>query len=806
MKTVDYEELFIDIVLPVDVKKRLDKVYGEPEGEVEALWVHRLITQYLYHPEQVALQRPAGAGRNAASSTVTADIVVYRDRKHKEPFIVVEVKQKGALKPQDALQAESYARNIGAEYHVASDWITTQHFKTSKYLASSSKIGNVPSWAEDKERLSYLDKTHVLPPFKDEEHLRKVVKKCHDRIFFNLGHDPAKSFDELMKIFFLKMYDERVTPKYYKFAVLPDQSKIAASEHIKSLFKEASTSKRYADVFTTRFTKPGQNVSLDLDEDTICFIVEQLQSYSLVNTTATLEGVDIKGTVFENMVGDTFRGELGAYFTPRELVTFCVDLVDPNPQGQVLDPSCGSGGFLIMVIKHIRERIIAENPNLVESEVSSAIKDYSQSNVFGVDINERMVRVAKMNMIMHGDGHSGIYNSHGLNIGVSDRLPIRKNTIDYVFSNPPFAGRESNPIYLAQSQCAKADTSNAISLHKTIPFVEMIIEALKPGGIAALVLPNSIFNSPSATFKQLRERIFKETKILAVIGLPHWVFFHTGCDVQGSLLFIEKGSPEADYNVFIDVASQVGYDAKGAKTSINDLPDVLQRYRSRNKKKLIRFSQFVSNDRFDPLFFNQTAITRLFEKKTGTVLGDLCEPSGVIVSKSKTNKCVYRYLEVSGADAATGKIKDVVECKAEELPSRAKWIVRPDMVLLPNHRNSIAAHRSPVLVDEDHDGIVVTSRFIPLFCKVPSAFVYYLLRLQSVQDKLLTTVTGGSSTEIKWAVIKNIPVPVPKSRDYDTFLSEVLELESKIEHGQELARTNEQRLIGLFNALFSSGG
>jgi type I restriction enzyme M protein len=802
MDLAEFEELFFGIDLPPDVNARLRKVASEPEGEVEALWVHRLITSYLYSPTQIALQRPAGAGRNATSTTVTADIVVYRDRKRREPFIVVEVKQKNSLRAADDAQAESYARNLGAEYHVASDWITTRFYKTSKYLASSNKIGNIPSWADDEERLDYLSKAHILPPFKDEEHLRRVVKKCHDRIFFNLGHDPAKSFDELMKVFFLKMYDERTTPHVYKFAALPNQNSKQVADHIKALFKEATTSKRYSDVFTTRFTKPGQSVTLDLDDDTITFIVEQLQNFSLVNTTATLEGVDIKGTVFESMVGDTFRGELGAYFTPRELVTFCVDLINPGRDGQVLDPSCGSGGFLIMVIKHVRERLLQENPNLSETELASGIKDYSENNVYGVDINERMVRVAKMNMIMHGDGHSGIYNSHGLNIGLSDRLPIRRDSIDYVFSNPPFAGRESNPTYLAQAFSAKTEDGTFISLHKTIPFVEMIIDVLKPGGRAALVLPNSIFNSPSETFRKLRERIFKETTIEAVVGLPHWVFFHTGCDVQGSLLFLRKEAPPADYKIFMDVAGQVGYDAKGAKTRVNDLPGILERFRSRDKSKLIKFSQVLHNDRFDPLFFNQTAATRLFSKHTGVVLGDLCEPGGVIVSRSKKNQSSYKYLEVSGADPGTGKVEHLVQYRATELPSRAKWIVREGMVLLPNHRNSIAAGRSPVLIDEDHDGIVVTSRFIPLFCKVPAPFVYYLLRLPQLQEKLLTTVTGGSSTEIKWDVIRKISVPVPRNRDYDSFLSEVLELESKIDLGRAQIVSNESKLLKLFNALF----
>jgi type I restriction enzyme M protein len=803
MTTKDYDELFFEIKLPTDVKSRLDKVHTEPEGRVEALWVHRLIVTYLFHPEQIALQRPAGAGRNASASAVFADIVAYRDLKRKEPFVVVEVKKKNALQDKDKLQAESYARNLGAEYHVCSDWITSHFFKTAKYLDASTKVGNIPSWVEGAENKTYLGKNHVLPPFKDEEHLRKVVRKCHDRIFFNLGHDPAKSFDELMKVFFLKMYDERVTPKEYRFAILPGQSQAEVAKHISALFNHAAKSNRYADVFTTRFSKAGASVSLDLDEDTIFFIVEQLQNYSLINTTATLEGVDIKGTVFEQMVGATFRGELGAYFTPRELVGFCINMIDPEPTGRVLDPSCGSGGFLIMVIKQIKEKLLKANPNLDETEIALALKEYCDSNILGVDINERMVRVAKMNMIMHGDGHSGIYNSHGLNIGISDRLPIENESIAYVFSNPPFAGRESNPSYLASSECAKTDDGGTVSLHKTIPFVEMIINVLQEGGQAALVLPNSVFNSPSSTFKKLRQMIFEQTTILAVIGLPHWVFFHTGCDVQGSLLFIRKGKQTADdYNVFIDTADHVGYDAKGSKTNKNDLPEIQKRYSARTKANLIRFSVFKKNDRFDPLFYKNSAANRLFKHTTGTCLGDLCEPGGTIVSKSKTNRARYNYLEVGGADPDNGRIIELKEYRAFELPSRAKWIVRPGMVLLPNHRNSIAAHRSPVLIDEEHEGIIVTSRFIPLFCKVPPAFVFYLLKMKIVQEKMLTTVTGGSSTEIKWNIIKKIPVPVPTDKDYDSFLADVLALESKIERHQDQVTLLGKQLSDCFTKLF----
>ena len=173
-----------------------------------------------------------------------------------------------------------------------------------------------------------------------------------------------------------------------------------------------------------------------------------------------------------------------------------------------------------------------------------------------------------------------------------------------IFSNPPFAGRESDPIYLNRFECSKSDDGTAISLHKTIPFVEMIIKLLRPGGTAALVLPNGIFNSPSKTFKKLREIIFADTTILAVVGLPHWVFFHTGCDVQGSLLFIKKEKPKSDYDIFMAWADNVGFDAKGAKTGENDLQTILDSYKSKSHDSLFKFSVVKKNDRFDPLFLS----------------------------------------------------------------------------------------------------------------------------------------------------------------------------------------------------------
>ena len=164
-----------------------------------------------------------------------------------------------------------------------------------------------------------------------------------------------------------------------------------------------------------------------------------------------------------------------------------------------------------------------------------------------------MARVTKMNMIMHGDGHGGVFHMHGLDFGYSPKTAIRAGEITCVFSNPPFAGREEDPDQLAKFAATKNSHDAVISTPKSIPFVEHIINLLAEGGHAALVLPNGIFNSQSEQFTRLREYIWTKCEVLAIIGLPHWVFFHTGCDVQGALLFLKRTNrPRKDYNVHID--------------------------------------------------------------------------------------------------------------------------------------------------------------------------------------------------------------------------------------------------------------
>ena len=764
-----FDSLFPGNALPTRLHRILSKEFDQPEGRVRCEWVSRLIKEYGFTPEQIGINVAAGAGRNAERGAVFADIVTYRDKPRKEPFAVVETKRPEEM--AGIKQAESYARNLGAEYHVWSNGSSTRFFRTARYVGLSGEIGNLPRWLGNQPVAVKPRKTLELPPFRDENHLRGIVKVCHDQIFYRLGHDPAKAFDELMKILFLKLYDERETPKHYDCVVLADESSEVTARRVRKLFDKSIHSRRYKDVFTTKFTDthpPG----IDLDDHTIAFIVRHFQGYSLINTSATLDGADVKGTVFEKMVGGTFRGDLGAYFTPREIVSFMVKLVAPTIDDVVLDPACGSGGFLIMTLKYVLEQLHTNSPNLDEAEIYASLRGFAERSVFGSDINERMARVTKMNMIMHGDGHGGVMHIHGLDVGFAKRPALRAGDVTCIFSNPPFAGREEDAKQLEKFYTTKNAHGDIVETPKSIPFVEHILDLLAEGGRAALVLPSGLFSSQSSCFSRLRDLIWSKAEIMAIVGLPHWVFFHTGCDVQGALLFLKRtDTPRKNYGVHIDWAEHVGYDSAGRKTNENDFPDILARYRRRTKENRFEATDLKRRGRIDPLYYQRGEHERVSAPKGSSVaLTDILTPAPESVRRGRGNRSKVRYVEVGDTDMQTGAITKSREYEICNLPARAKYVVRENMLLLPNHRNSIKAGRSVVLVPREWDGVVVTSRFIVTRSKIPAVYVYHILNLDIVKEKMLRLVSGSSSSEIKFDQLAEIRVPIPESGDFDLFL------------------------------------
>ncbi len=779
------------------------KKINEPEEKVRYYWIQKLINEYGYESRKIDINIPAGVGRSRKN--VFADIVVYRDLERTEPFIVGEVKAP-IEKFIDVEQGASYARNIGAEYHFWSNKHISKYWKTSKFPNKSILVGNLPLWVGKKPSVEKVKKTEYLPPFRDVQEFRQVISTLHNMIYKE-GHDPAYAFDELTKLLFLKLYDERETPKYYEFMSLANETQKTTIKRIQKLFDKAVKDPKYHDVFLTRYNKITET-RLDLLPNTIYEIVQQLQGYSLVNTTETIKGIDIKGEAYEQMVGGTFRGELGQFFTPRELVEFMVKMLNPSKSNRILDPACGSGGFLIMCIKDVKEKIIDENPNLSDSEINLQVKHFCEHNIYGLDINPRMARVSKMNMIMHGDGHTGIFNMNGLFVAPYDsdlaKKEIVEDSFDIIFSNPPFAGYEKDQDILKHFDLGKRGNKTR-SVTKEVVFMERIIKLLRSGGKAAVVLPQGIFSDK--TLKYARDYIKRHCKILALIELPHWVFRPTGTGVRGSLLFIEKvDEMPKDYNVFVTKVENVGYDSKGRPCK-NDLDKLLESYLNPSKKDIIKFSKlnncfgYTDTGRIDPQFYTKKSRDKLsLFKKTSYPLKELQEIATfkreVFNSKKEPDK-EYTYIEINDVSIKDGSIT-AKSRKGKNITQSTLIVHEGDLIISRRwpDRGAIA------FVPKKLDGSLLVSEFSVLELNtnlVNKEYIYDLIKSRPFLDMIDIYSTGEMSHRISEQDLKRIKIPIPNKPIQEDIVTDMKKLKNEaqnlIDKAEKLYRAANLKLL-----------
>ena len=478
----------------LEVKYNGDKIYSHirnkdlvttPEELVRQEFVCKLVNFYGYELAQMAEELKTKDGKGSCR----ADIVIWQTKedkvKAKQPFIIVECKADNIrIGQRDYEQGESYARYTNAPFFITHNNHETRFWRIikEKMPGYRQEITDIPKNNANDKEIEKLKNDLVV--FKEDE-FASLLHKCHNIIRDNDKLDPAAAFDEIAKILFMKVYVERVISKsggtnVFNINYLEEQLAISKSsplmagrinsmsEYISSLFDETKKNFAKDQIFT-------QNEQINLKEPTIKKIISELEIYNLSKTSA-----DIKGIAFERFLGRTFRGEIGQFFTPRSIVEFMIDAIDPLENEIICDPASGSGGFLIRSFSHIRELIQKDIikqyedykkallPNCgdeafeidnIPADIAKKLQDkynelqkelqndenskgtrlFKLSNdcIFGTDANERMARTSKMNMIMHGDGHGGIHHHDGL-LNING---IFENRFDIILTNPPFGSQ-----------------------------------------------------------------------------------------------------------------------------------------------------------------------------------------------------------------------------------------------------------------------------------------------------------------------------------------------------------------------------
>ncbi|MCI9362600.1 MAG: SAM-dependent DNA methyltransferase, partial [Hungatella sp.] len=286
-------------------------------------------------------------------------------------------------------------------------------------------------------------------------------------------------------------------------------------------------------------------------------VVSYLEGVDLLNTD-----LDSKGRAFETFMGSFFRGDFGQYFTPRNIVSFIVDSLPIDENDRVLDTSCGSGGFLLHALDKVRKAArdfheIKEWEKETQ-ECHEQWHDFAEYNLYGIEINEQISRTAKMNMIIHDDGHTNVVSSDGLICPADLRLKtnndgFKENSFNYIITNPPFGStvKQTEKAYLHQYKLAIKDVdwlnpnskvSERPSQSTEVLFIEQAEKYLVEGGYLAIVVPDGVLTNSSMQY--VRDYISDTFRIVAVISMPQTAFSANGAGVKSSVLFLKKYSAE----------------------------------------------------------------------------------------------------------------------------------------------------------------------------------------------------------------------------------------------------------------------
>ena len=563
--------------------------WTDPEEKVRSeLWAE-LIYKYQYPENRIALEVSV-PGR---TTNHYADIVIFEDDAWKQPYFVFEIKRtdvSDAAFNQSIEQACGYRASLGAKYCGAVAGLTRRLLRFDKFPPGERdrnhltdipiRYGHPPEWR------FYKNKNGTDLAAIPREELRAAIRKCHQTLWEGGRRSPIAAFGEFSKLVFIKHRDEknmdRKDDEPYAFQRRDGETAVDLADRINRLYDVEQ--QREPNVFTDR---------INIDPPVLAQCVEHLEGISLDRTE-----LDTKGVAFEEFMGSFFKGDFGQYFTPRELIAFCVAILDPERTDLVLDPACGSGGFLLYALDHVRRK--ADQVQTPDSVAHFRYwHDFAEKNLFGLEVNDELARVAKMNMIIHDDGHTNIVGHDALDFPqyISAQNPgLAPGKFDLILTNPPFGAvikrTEKGDGYLEQFELQQyigknypRDTRTAgngaksggqgvkarASVKTEILFLERIHAFLKPGtGRAAVVLPDGILSNSS--LQGVRHWLLNHFQLLAVVSLPQFAFSHYDAGVKASIVFLRRladgESVSDDVPIFMALTDNIGYDATGRKTFV----------------------------------------------------------------------------------------------------------------------------------------------------------------------------------------------------------------------------------------------
>ena len=564
--------------------------YNNPEEKVQAETFLTLIINYGYPVNRIKLFVSVQMG----AETKEADIIIYADDDCHETYILVECKKEEITDQQFKTavdQAYSYCVAEGGKYVWTTSRIINEYYEVpDKKPKSRITIPDIPPFGvnklasykyvkggfkqedaeeENKGKVKEPDQKFFELVVVSESDLTKIFIQAHQALWGGGQRNPSVAFDELDKLIFCKIWDEKHPRKVgqpYDFQIFRDETPEELLTRIKGLYEQGR--KKDPEVFKDDIT---------LTANETLTIVKYFQRINLNKTD-----LDSKGKAFETFMGSFFRGDFGQYFTPRPIVKFIVDSLPIINESRVLDTSCGSGGFLLHALDKVREQANEFYDKATqEKDHFRHWHDFAEKNLFGIEINDQIARTAKMNMIIHDDGHTNVIATDGLLSanyllaksgeskediekreihnrntiqGKTGHNEFKYNTFDFIITNPPFGSsiKQTEKAYIHQYKLGKKEMdwldykialNNAIqptrdSQSTEVLFIEQCHSFLTEQGYLAIVIPDGILTNSSLQY--VRDNIEEMYRIVAVVSMPQTAFTSTGAGVKSSVLFLRK--------------------------------------------------------------------------------------------------------------------------------------------------------------------------------------------------------------------------------------------------------------------------
>jgi type I restriction enzyme M protein len=524
---------------------------ANPEEIVRQLWVYKLIYQYGYKMDEIDLEASVQFGTEVG--TKAADIIVYTDNTKETPKIIVECKKP---KRKDGIeQLKSYMNAKGAPVAVWSNGSDTIILYRPYPKEFDDTLFDIPKRGQEPKDVLETKKT--LLQLKKDFNFKKIIQDLEELVLADSGKD---EFNEIFKLIFAKIWDEKEAlenrkDKTVEFGKALDPD--ITFDRINGLFKKAC--EEWPGIF-----KENEDIELAKRHLQVC--VGPIEGVRLMGSN-----LRIMDDAFEYLLPTEAKKKKGQFFTPRHVVEMCVRMLNPTQKEYVMDPSCGSGGFLL----HAMEWCYPADDN---DKRELRKHRYAAKYLWGVDFEARAAKTSRALMLIAGDGHTNIFgpdvssldprtwfeNASGqaLMQGLrqakltAKKIPEQENLkdedkaweyfdelkFDVILANPPFAGEMKDRKMLVHYDLAKpalkrAGDDKAPKEERDVLFIERILKMLRPGGRAAIVLPQGKFNNSSLAF--IREWILKKARLLAVVGLhPNTFKPHTG--TKTSVLFVQK--------------------------------------------------------------------------------------------------------------------------------------------------------------------------------------------------------------------------------------------------------------------------